>query len=314
VRESDGGGELAAEAAAPAADAAPAGGLSERLRPRPRGGRARTRSPPPAEDEGGFVLVASPRAARAAERHDGAAGDAEDAGEAFLLGAPPGAGAGAEAEASEVPWQAASRGAFLHSLAALVAELGAAPPPDRRAPEAPAAAAARFSLALAALQLFDLALKEAEGGGASPTAGDGARAAAAAAAGGGFSADAAGMVELRRAAAAALREAHAAAAALAAAAPPPELPDPWTAAHGRALAWAKDAAADELLGNYARAAALYARAGRVLHFLAAEAPGLELEPPAAPPAREGRRLRRCAAAAAARWAACASAAASGDTA
>ncbi|PSC74948.1 Kinase superfamily isoform 4 isoform A [Micractinium conductrix] len=97
-----------------------------------------------------------------------------------------------------------------------------------------------------------------------------------------------------------------AAAAAAAADAEAALPDPWELAFGMALAWGREAAVDELLGNSARSCRLYERAGTLLSFLCGEAPGLELEPPAELAASDRARLLQYAAAFATRWAACTS--------
>jgi hypothetical protein len=98
-------------------------------------------------------------------------------------------------------------------------------------------------------------------------------------------------------------------AAAAVAAAEASLPDPWELLYAAALAWGREAAVDELLGNQARSCRLYARAGTALSFLCSEAPGLELEPPAELAPADRARLQKYAAATAARWAACAAAAA-----
>ncbi|KAI7842712.1 hypothetical protein COHA_003643 [Chlorella ohadii] len=102
-------------------------------------------------------------------------------------------------------------------------------------------------------------------------------------------------------------------AAAAVAAAEAALPDPWELLYGAALAWGREAAVDELLGNQARSCRLYARAGTALSFLCSEAPGLDLEPPAELAPADRARLQKYAAATAARWAACAAAAASADS-
>ena len=53
-------------------------------------------------------------------------------------------------------------------------------------------------------------------------------------------------------------------AAAAVAAAEAALPDPWELLYGAALAWGREAAVDELLGNQARSCRLYARAGTAL--------------------------------------------------
>lgn len=90
------------------------------------------------------------------------------------------------------------------------------------------------------------------------------------------------------------------------------LPNPWDACYHAALKWAEEAATEEILGNYQRGEALYARAGAVLHFLGAETASL---PPnhvlmfcsstVGKDERQMKQLRRCTAAIAVRWAVCA---------
>ena len=110
------------------------------------------------------------------------------------------------------------------------------------------------------------------------------------------------------------------------------LPNPWQACHSAALAWAEEAASEELLGNYTRSEKLYCRAGTVLHFLSAEAGAISSAHPEnmkkSETAVQGQeagaerqkklgtlpvvelaavdevKLRKCASAAALRWAVC----------
>lgn len=186
-----------------------------------------------------------------------------------------------------------------------------------------------LSLHLAALQLLEQALEAA----AAPAAAEAVPEADGSAGGGSEAAEAAvvaAAAQLQHEAASSMAAAEAAAEALgkagrepspttvtpaaAAAAAEAEgaLPDPWDLLYASALAWGREAAVDELLGNQERSALLYARAGAALSFLAAEAAGLALEPPLelAPPDRA--RLARYAAATAVRWAACACAPAAGS--
>jgi hypothetical protein len=254
------------------------------------------------------------------------------AGEAFLLG-PDAAAAAAAALAAlagmSVPWQGASRRQFLRLVAAMISGLAteAAPPAAagdswHGAEGAKTAALARsLSFHLAALQLYELAQQASsaapacphspppsdgsssdDGGGGGDDGGGGGGGG-----GGGLRAEALAALEVADGVAAALEAAAAAAGPSGAAAS--ALPHPWEACRQVALRWARDAAGDELLGNYPRSERAYSRAGALLHFLVAEAPGLGLHPPAALAPAEEARLQRCASAAAARWAACAALAA-----
>ncbi|CAL8462240.1 g1771 [Coccomyxa elongata] len=80
-----------------------------------------------------------------------------------------------------------------------------------------------------------------------------------------------------------------------------QLPDPWELTYRAALALAKGAAVDELLGNATASMRSYVKAGTLLYFIFGEAPHLNLEPKPDLPRNERLRLQRYTAAIAARY-------------
>ncbi|PRW60240.1 Serine threonine- kinase ATG1 [Chlorella sorokiniana] len=307
----------AAASLAAAAVAAAAGGLGAHTAAGGRGGSTRAVSPQ------GPSRSASAEGSLAGSRHAYASAE-ED-----VFAVHPAAEGHAAAPAAPPAWLGAPRWRFLQRVAHVLRHAA-----DARQTAAAAAgdgqaghhAALRecLSLHLAALQLLEHALEGQAAAVAAAAedqalvAGDAESAGPAdlAAAADELQADAAASMEAVEEAAAALDKAGqepsptaVTPAAAAVAAAEASLPDPWELLYAAALAWGREAAVDELLGNQARSCRLYARAGTALSFLCSEAPGLELEPPAELAPADRARLQKYAAATAARWAACAAAAA-----
>lgn len=189
---------------------------------------------------------------------------------------PPGEGHAAPA-ATPPAWLGAPRWRFLQRIAHVLRHAATA----RQAAAAAAAdgqagqhAGLRecLSLHLAALQLLEHAM-EAQAGGAAASEAEPATAADLAAAAAELQADAALSMDTVEEAAAALDKAGqepsptaVTPAAAAVAAAEASLPDPWELLYAVALAWGREAAVDELLGNQARSCRLYARAGTALRW------------------------------------------------
>lgn len=188
---------------------------------------------------------------------------------------PPGEGHAAPA-ATPPAWLGAPRWRFLQRVAhvlqhAATARQAAAAAADGQAGQH-AGLRECLSLHLAALQLLEHAM-EAQAGGAAASEAEPATAADLAAAAAELQADAALSMDTVEEAAAALDKAGqepsptaVTPAAAAVAAAEASLPDPWELLYAVALAWGREAAVDELLGNQARSCRLYARAGTALRW------------------------------------------------